>query len=131
MEKIKKKQHYANQIGEKIYAMIRITINNYQKLPYFFNSTGGERDVLALAKDMNIKCIVCDDKKAINACKVTGLKFTTALNIVVAMCLKGKISKEEAEKQIDILDEFGWYNMKLIKKGKAGYKCIKWRFPKI
>ncbi len=83
-----------------------------------FNLHGGERDVLALAKDMNIKCIVCDDKKAINASKALGLKFITALNIVVAMCLKGEISKEEAEKQIDTLDEFGWYNIKLIKKAR-------------
>ncbi len=34
------------------------------------------------------------------------------------MCLKGEISKEEAEKQIDMLDEFGWYNIKLIKKAR-------------
>lgn len=74
--------------------------------------------MLALAKDMNIKCIICDDKKAINASKVLGLKFITALNIIVAMCLKGEISKEEAEKQIDMLDEFGWYNIKLIKKAR-------------
>lgn len=83
-----------------------------------FNFHGGERDVLALAKDMNIKCVICDDKKAINASKVLGLKFITALNIVVAMCLKGEISKEEAEKQIDMLEEFGWYNIKLIKKAR-------------
>ncbi len=83
-----------------------------------FNLHGGERDVLALAKDMNIKCIICDDKKAINASKVLGLKFITALNIVVAMCIKGETSKEEAEKQIDMLDEFGWYNTKLIKKAR-------------
>lgn len=74
------------------------------------------RDVLALAKDMNIKYIICDNKKAVNASKVIGLKYITALNVIVAMCIKGKISKEEAEKQIDILDEFGWYNIKLIKK---------------
>jgi len=67
---------------------------------------------------MNIKCIVCDDKKAINASKVLGLKFITALNIIVAMCLKSEISKEEAEKQIGMLDEFGWYNVKLIKKAR-------------
>ncbi len=83
-----------------------------------FNLHGGERDVLALAKDMNIKYIICDDKKAINASKVLGLKFITALNIIVAMCIKGKISKEEAEKQIGMLDEFGWYNIKLIKKAR-------------
>ncbi len=83
-----------------------------------FNLHGGERDVLALAKDMNIKSIICDDKKAINAGKVLGFKFTTALNITVAMCMKGKISKSEAEEIIDILDEFGWYSNKIIKKAR-------------
>lgn len=83
-----------------------------------FNLHGGERDVLALAKDMNIKCVICDDKKAISAAKVLGLKFTTALNIIVAMRLKGRISKSEAEEMIDILDEFGWYNIKIIKKAR-------------
>jgi hypothetical protein len=34
------------------------------------------------------------------------------------MCLKGEISKKDAEKQIDMLDEIGWYNVKLIKKAR-------------
>ncbi len=75
-------------------------------------------DVLALAKDINIKCIICDDKKAINAAKVLGFKFTTALNIIVTMCTKGKISKSEAEEMIDTLDEFGWYGTGIIKKAR-------------
>ncbi len=101
----------------------KITISDPKKstcieIGSLFNLHSGERDVLALAKDMNIKCIICDDKKAVNASKVLGLKYITALNVIVAMYIKGKISKEEAEKQIDILDEFGWYNNKLIKKAR-------------
>ena len=57
-------------------------------------------------------------KKAINACKALGLKFITALNVIVALYRKGKISKEDAETQIDVLDEFGWYNIRLIKKAR-------------
>ncbi|MDW7726428.1 MAG: hypothetical protein SCH70_04840 [Candidatus Methanoperedens sp.] len=83
-----------------------------------FGLHAGERDVLVLAKDMNIKCIVCDDKKAINAAKVLRFKFTTALNIIVAMCLKSEITKSEAEEMIDNLDEFGWYNNRIIKKAR-------------
>lgn len=57
-----------------------------------------------------------DDKKAINACKVPGLKFATALNILSAMHTAGRISNDEANASLNRLEEFGWYNLELIKK---------------
>ncbi len=55
----------------------------------------------------------CDDKKAINACKVLGLKFITALDILLAMYKRGVILKEEANTYLNKLEEFGWYDRRL------------------
>ena len=53
----------------------------------FFSLHCGESDAISLCKDVKAECLLCDDKKAINACKVLGLKFATALNILSAMHL--------------------------------------------
>lgn len=73
----------------------------------------GEKDTLALALEENIP-VICDDKKGINACKVLGIKFTTALNILLALFNKRKISKNDAITALEKLKEFGWYSYELV-----------------
>lgn len=82
----------------------------------FFSLHCGESDAISLCKDIKAECLLCDDKKAINACKVLGLKFATALNILSAMHTAGRISNDEANASLNRLEEFGWYNLELIKK---------------
>ena len=96
--------------------VVRPRQHTYQKIQKLFGLSAGERDTIAIAIDSKIKYVLCDDKKAINACKILDLKFITSLDILLAMYKMNKISREEANKSIDKLDEFGWYNLELIKK---------------
>jgi predicted nucleic acid-binding protein len=82
----------------------------------FLNLHYGERDAIALTIELSERYTFCDDKKAINACKVWGLKFITALDILLAMYKRGVILKGEANTYLDKLEEFGWYDRKLIER---------------
>jgi len=53
-------------------------------------------------------------KKAINTCRILGIKFITALDILLAMYTNNHISNEKANISLDRLEEFGWYNKELI-----------------
>jgi predicted nucleic acid-binding protein len=86
----------------------------------FFSLHCGESDAISLCKDIKAECLLCDDKKAINACKVLGLKFATALNILSAMHTAGRISNEEANASLNRLEEFGWTHRSIVSKSLAG-----------
>jgi len=73
----------------------------------------GEKDTIALALDEKIP-VICDDKKGINACKILGIRFTTALNILLSLSRKERISKNNAFDALEKLKEFGWYGHGLL-----------------
>jgi len=85
-----------------------------RKIQDFFSIHSGESDAIALCLDLNVKYLLCDDKKAINACRILGIKFLTALDILLAMHTNNLISNEKANVSLDRLEEFGWYNKELI-----------------
>lgn len=90
-----------------------------KKIQDFFSIHCGESDAIALCQDIKAEYLLCDDKKAINACRVLGLKFVTAIDILLAMYIKGHISKNEANTSIDCLEKFGWYDLELIRKVRS------------
>jgi predicted nucleic acid-binding protein len=90
--------------------------DSLKKIQGFFNIHCGESDAIALCMDYNAEYLLCDDKKAINTCRVLGIRFVTAIDILLAMSIKGTISNYEANTALDHLDEFGWYNIELIRK---------------
>jgi len=98
---------------EKI--QVRQTNNeSLRKIQDFFSIHSGESDAIALYLDLNVKYLLCDDKKAINGCRILGIKFITALDILLAMHTNNHISNEKANTSLNRLEEFGWYNKELI-----------------
>lgn len=69
----------------------------------------GEKDAVALAFEKNI-AVICDDKKAINACKALKVKFATALNVLEQLHKKRVISKNKAILALENLKKYGWYD---------------------
>ena len=59
--------------------------------------------------------VATDDKAAINACRVFGIKFVTAIDFLLRAYEKEKISKEETKEKIHKLDEYGRYDTRIIK----------------
>jgi glycosyltransferase involved in cell wall biosynthesis/predicted nucleic acid-binding protein len=103
-------------VEEKRIKVLEVKGEMGRKIQNFFNLHSGERDAIALTIELGKKYIFCDDKKAINACKILRLKFISALDILLAMYRREKISKEDTKKYLDKLEEFGWYDYKLIER---------------
>lgn len=66
--------------------------------------------------------IATDDKKAMNACKLLKVRWTTTADIVTEMYDKKKISHDEALAYVVRLEKYGWYGRKLIEKLKERIK---------
>lgn len=73
----------------------------------------GEKDTVALAFEKKI-IVICDDKKALNACKVLKIRFTTALNVLEQLYKKKIISKNKAIEALENLRKYGWYHHSFI-----------------
>jgi len=83
-----------------------------------FNLRAGERDALALAQELGIDEVLMDDKKGISACKALGLRFATALDVLVALYKQGIIGKAKALEALGQLQEYGWYSKTLLEQAR-------------
>ena len=96
-------------------------IKFYDKMIEQFNLGKGEAEAITLAFEKN-GILLSDDKKAINACKILNIRFTTALNILVEFYKNKTIDKEKAEIILKKLKEYGRYSNELIKKVEEDIK---------
>lgn len=122
-ESISKKEAFdAKIIKERVGggSIKRIETKNprlYNKIREDFNLGKGEASAISLCLE-NKAGLITDDKKAINACKVLKIRFTTAVDLLPAFYRKGLITKAEAEAYFDKLIKFGRYSNKIVQKTK-------------
>jgi predicted nucleic acid-binding protein len=74
----------------------------------------GEAEAIALALAEKAQIIGIDDKNGINACKLLGLAFTTALGILIRSHFEGLISLTDAHEKMEMLTRFGRYKRSII-----------------
>jgi len=79
----------------------------------------GEAEAIALALSQPAGLIAIDDKHGINACKLLGIPFTTAINILLRMHEKGLIEMEEAWLHLEALARHGRYKADIVKDARA------------
>lgn len=84
------------------------------KLAEDFNMARGESEAIALALQEKAQLVGIDDRRGIQACKLLGLSFTTALAILVRSFQKGLITREDAEVRLSLLARYGRYKSSLI-----------------
>ena len=99
-------------------------INNllfYNNLLRDFNFGKGEAEAITLAFEKK-ETLLIDDKKAINACKILGIKFITALNVLVMLYKNKTINFETAKIILKKLMEYGRYSKELIRKVEEDLK---------
>src|ERR1035441_4025103 len=65
------------------------------KLQGDFGLGRGEAEAIALALAEKARIVGIDDKNGINACKLLGVAFTTAIGILVRMREKGILTRSE------------------------------------
>lgn len=84
----------------------------------------GETEAIVLAYSEKAKLIATDDRCAILACRLLKIPYTTAVGILIRMCQKGVMKKEEAQLKLDALARYGRYKPSILQdaKRKLGMK---------
>jgi predicted nucleic acid-binding protein len=84
------------------------------KLLADFTMGQGEAEAVTLALEENARVLGIDDKVGINACKLLGLPFTTAISLLVRSRQKGLIGAEDARIKLAALARFGRYKKSIV-----------------
>src|ERR1035441_5388582 len=84
------------------------------KLQGDFGLGRGEAEAIALALAEKARIVGIDDKNGINACKLLGIPFTTAIAILVRMRGKGLLSTSEALAKLAALATHGRYKKSIM-----------------
>jgi predicted nucleic acid-binding protein len=84
------------------------------KLEEDFSIGRGESEAIALALDRKALLLGIDDKNGINACKLVGMPFTTAIGILVRSRQRGLIGRSEALVKLTALAKHGRYRNSIL-----------------
>src|SRR5579864_2520675 len=84
------------------------------KLQADFSLGRGEAEAITLALYEKAKALGIDDKNGINACKLLGIAFTTAVGILIRMCEKRLLTKSEALAKLEGLARHGRYRKSIL-----------------
>ncbi len=84
------------------------------KLEEDFSLGRGESEAIALALQEKALLVGIDDKNGINACKLAGIPFTTAIGILVRSYQKGLIDRSGAMVKLSALAKYGWYRNAIL-----------------
>jgi predicted nucleic acid-binding protein len=84
------------------------------KLRADFSLGKGEAEAIALALDEKAQLLGIDDKNGINACKLLGIAFTTAVGILIRSREKGLLEGPDALAKLAILAKYGRYKNSII-----------------
>jgi predicted nucleic acid-binding protein len=84
------------------------------KLEGDFGLGRGEAEAIALALAEKAQVLGIDDKNGINACRLLGIAFTTAIGILVRMREKRLLTIAEALVKLEILAKHGRYKQSIL-----------------
>ena len=88
------------------------------KLEEDFSMGRGESEAIALAIEEKAFLVGIDDKNGMNACRLAGIPFTTAIGILVRCYEKGLITCGDALAKLSALAKFGWYGNAILEEAK-------------
>jgi len=74
----------------------------------------GEAEAIALALAEKSAVVGIDDKNGINACKLLGLRFTTAVGILIRMREKRLVALDAAFAKLAALEGYGRYKQSIM-----------------
>ncbi len=84
------------------------------KLQGDFNMGKGEAEAIALAVKEKAQLLGIDDKNGINAAKLLGIPFTTAVGILVRSREKGLLDRGDALAKLKALAKYGRYKPAIV-----------------
>ena len=84
------------------------------KLQADFSLGQGEAEAIALTVGERARLVGIDDKNGINACKLLGIPFTTAIGILLRSSEKGLLDRSSALAALDALARYGRYKNSIV-----------------
>lgn len=90
-----------------------------------FSLGKGEAEALALALKEKAQWLGIDDKNAINAAKLLGIPFTTAVGILVRSREKGLLNHGEALAKLTALAKYGRYKHAIVEDARQRMEASK------
>lgn len=88
------------------------------KLRGDFNLARGEAEAIVFAVAESVQILGIDDKNGINACKLLGIPFTTAIGILIRMREKHLLTTSEALAKLTALGKHGRYKESILDDAK-------------
>ncbi len=88
------------------------------KLEEDFSMARGESEAIALALQENALLVGIDDRQGINACKLLGVPFTTAVAVLLRSSEKGLIERGDALDRLAALARYGRYRSSILEDAK-------------
>ena len=88
------------------------------KLQGDFGLGKGEAESIALALAKKARIVGIDDKNGINACKLLGIAFTTAIGILIRMREKELLTVNKALAKLAALAKHGRYKQSILEDAK-------------
>jgi predicted nucleic acid-binding protein len=89
------------------------------KLQADFSLGRGEAEAIALALSEEAEVVGIDDKNGINACKLLGVAFTTAVGILIRSREKGLLEETDALEKLSSLAKHGRYKDSIIEDARG------------
>jgi predicted nucleic acid-binding protein len=89
------------------------------KLQTDFSLGKGEAEALALALNVKSQLLGIDDKNGINACKLLGVAFTTAVGILVRSWENRLLEGPDALVKLELLAKYGRYKNSIIEHARV------------
>ncbi|HLD96958.1 MAG TPA: hypothetical protein VI934_01295 [Candidatus Nanoarchaeia archaeon] len=112
----------ADRVKERLMEIRKIgKVQLFNDLMKDFGCGAGEAESITLSVERGTG-IATDDKKAMNACKLLKVRWTTTADVLMEMYNKRKITQEEALAYAERLEKYGWYRRELIEKLKGRIK---------
>jgi len=84
------------------------------KLQGDFGLGKGEAEAIALTLSEKARILGIDDKNGINACKLLGIPFATAIGILIRMREKELLTVNEALVKLEALGKHGRYKQSIL-----------------
>jgi len=84
------------------------------KLQADFSLGRGEAEAIALALHEKADVLGIDDKNGINACKLLGVAFTTAVGILIRIRGRGVLEGPDALEKLALLAKYGRYKDSIV-----------------
>lgn len=101
-------------IRERKIKVVRVNRKLVAKFQGDFSLGQGEAEAIALALQKGARIIGIDDKNGINACKLLGIGFTTAVGILVRSHEKRLLDRTPALASLDALAKHGRYSKAIL-----------------